>query len=132
MAKFISIARKSLESLFKKAVSNQGDDLVNQVRKAMKAGSEGKVILPKTDFVNLARVAGMRMDEATLARMKNTAGRKINEVRASRGKGPMSAEKISEIGRVKSGLPKRGFNRGNPDFKSGNEYLRQKQSEQGY
>lgn len=133
MAKFVSIAAKAFKTLLSKARSNRADDLAYTIEKMAKPGKEGRVIVPKNKFNSLMRAAGP-LTESQYKLMGKAGSRSQNEVRALRGGKARTTEELAAIGRVKAGLPAYPGrrSRGNPDFKSGEEYLRQRQSEEGY
>jgi hypothetical protein len=106
MAKFIKIAYKTLEKMLKQARKNGAQGLVGDIQETLASGpigrgfsskaraaarAEGKYILPKSDFQNLLRAAGME-DGVRITRPGEFEGIKgarstVDEIRALRGKG---------------------------------------------
>lgn len=127
MAKFAVIAREAFTDLVRafgrrgsemtsplsrevRAMIGQHNKLRTQVRSVYKATTgrevpEDKVVISKVFLSKLRAAVGQK---------------KLGETRTKKF---FPSQRRSELG-----LPRRG----NPDFKSGDEYLRQRQSEEGY
>ncbi len=105
MAKFVKIAFNTLESLLRKAQKKGASGLVGDIQETLASGpvgrgfsrkvrdtarAEGKHLLPKSDFENLLRAAGLE-DGLRITRPGEFEGVRgaqgtVDEIRALRGK----------------------------------------------
>jgi hypothetical protein len=126
MAKFVKIAYKTLQSILRKAQKKGASGLVMDIQETLASGpvgrgfsrkaretarAEGKYILPKSDFENLIRAAGLG-DGLRITRPNEFEGIKgarstVDEIRALRGKGPYRS-KTDARGTTTTFMPRGG------------------------